>query len=245
MANRPFDQVWKRLEQEMGAGVFSEDLLRGLPAVAQRYLRHAIAPGTPLAASLRFTMHGSIKVGPWLRFSAREVIAPRRGFVWKARVAWGLLSAEDHYLDGEGATIVSLFGLVTLLNAGGPDVSMSARGRLLGESVFVPSAFLAADVAWEGVDTNKVRAAVALDGEECSTTLTVDDSGCLREVVVPRWGNQTPDRMYSVIPFGVAMNAEGSFSGFTIPCDFTASWWHGTDRRQEFFRARIEPKEFR
>src|SRR3989304_1152313 len=107
MDNRQSDEVWKTLEQEVGGGGFSEGLLSGLPTVAQRYLRHAIALGTPLAASLRFTMRGSIKVGPWLPFAARQVIAPRRGFVWKARVAWGLLSAEDHYLDGEGATIVS------------------------------------------------------------------------------------------------------------------------------------------
>jgi hypothetical protein len=56
---------------------FSDAELEGLVEPVARYLTSAIAPGTPLARSARFTMHGSIKLGRrWAAFRAREVLAP-------------------------------------------------------------------------------------------------------------------------------------------------------------------------
>jgi len=61
----------------------------------RRYLTTAIAPGSPLAVSARVSMRGSLKVGRWLPFRARELLNPHRGFVWRARVA-GVLTGSDH-----------------------------------------------------------------------------------------------------------------------------------------------------
>jgi hypothetical protein len=51
---------------------------------------------------------------------------------------------------------------------------------------------------------------------------------------------------YGCYPFGVAVQAERTFAGVTIPSTFTAGWWWGTDRQQEgeFFRAQITAAAF-
>ena len=67
--------------------VFTESEIEGLPAPAQRYLRAAIAPGTPLAVAARLRMRGQIKVGRWVPFHAREDLAPLAGFRWTAAPA--------------------------------------------------------------------------------------------------------------------------------------------------------------
>src|SRR6185437_15449051 len=41
---------------------FEPALIRNLPEAVQRYLGHAIAPGTPLASAFRLRMHGEIKL---------------------------------------------------------------------------------------------------------------------------------------------------------------------------------------
>jgi hypothetical protein len=68
-------------------GRFDPAELDGLPEPVRRHLTQAVAPGTPLHTSARLRMRGSIKVGRWLPFRAREVLNPQHGFVWTARAA--------------------------------------------------------------------------------------------------------------------------------------------------------------
>jgi hypothetical protein len=132
-----------RLLRAAPAGRFTGAELDGLPAAARRHLAQAIAEGTPLATAARLRMRGSIKVGRWLPFRARQVLDPHRGFVWTARAA-GLIAGSDRYLDGVGGMRWRLAGLVTVARAEGPDVSRSAAGRAGAEAVWVPTALLPA-----------------------------------------------------------------------------------------------------
>lgn len=241
---------WASLKVEPAREQFSEDLVRGLPAAARRYLLHAIAPATPLASSVRLAMRGSIKPGgamPWMRFTAQQILTPERGFVWKVKARWGpfVIIGVDRYCQGEGRTLMKLFGLVSVVDAGGPDVSKSALGRLAAESVLVPSTLLPREaVRWEAVDEGRARVHLTVDGEPTALTLSVDAEGRLRQVVVQRWGDQTESGEYDYIPFGVALDEERAFEGFTIPSQLRAGWWFGTERYAEFFRARIETALF-
>ncbi len=82
--------------------IFSTDRLSDLPQAAKRYLEHAIAPGTPLAAAIRLRMHGEIKFNDWLPFQAEQVICWSRGMIWSA-TAWmkGIpISGSDRLVDG-------------------------------------------------------------------------------------------------------------------------------------------------
>ena len=241
------DRIWASLEVEPRQEQFSEELVQGLPAPAQRYLRHAIAPGTPLASSVTLTMSGSIKAGAWMRFTARQILTPGRGFVWKVKARWGplVITGADLYRQGEGRTLMKLFGLVALINASGPDVSKSALGRLAGESVLVPSSLVPREhVRWEAVDDERAIVEVTVDRKPTAITLSIPPEGRPREVSLKRWGNQTGTGEYDYIPFGVAFDEEGTFGGFTIPTRLRAGWWFGTERYNEFFRATIEQAEF-
>ena len=112
-----------RLEADLSLpsapGAFSDGELDGLPEPVRRYFRAAIAPSAPLAASARLRMRGRIKLGLWLPFRARQVLAPHRGFVWAARVA-GIISGSDQYIDGSGWMQWKLLGLVPIVRAEGP-----------------------------------------------------------------------------------------------------------------------------
>lgn len=220
---------------------FDPAMISGFPEPAHRWLRHAIAPGTPLWGSVELTMHGRIKLGRWRPFTARQVLSPPGGYTWAAtaRLAGLPVTGYDRLSSGAGEMRWRLLRLFPVLTAAGPDITRSARGRMAGEIALIPTAFLTA--AWtrsEHPDT-----AVATwqfgDGTE-SAEFLVARSGRLTEIRVNRWGNPggAPFGRY---PFGVRVEAEARFGGITIPSVFRAGWWWGTERQHEgeFFRAEI------
>src|ERR1700726_3439673 len=72
-------QEWLRLAAAAAATEkFDPAMTAELPAAVQRWLGHAILPGTPLWRSVELTMHGQIKLGRWRPFTARQALAPPR-----------------------------------------------------------------------------------------------------------------------------------------------------------------------
>jgi len=177
-------------------GSFSDVDLEGLPDPVRRYFKEAIAPGTPLATSACFRMHGSIKLGRrWVPFGARQVLAPHYGFVWAAR-AGGVIVGSDRYVGGQGAMDWKLLGLVRVMHAVGPDLSRSAAGRAGAEALWVPTALLPRfGVTWTAIDPRHITASYRLDDTQLEVHFTLDDDARVRSVVFDRWGrsHQQPE----------------------------------------------------
>lgn len=245
---RAVRRVRRRLESRGGGDAerFREDMVADLPEPARRYFLHAIRPGTGLADTVVLEMSGEIRLQPdgrWLPMQARQIVAPPDGFVWEAAVGRGVMrfSGADHYADGSGRTAFRLWDLVPVAQASSPDVSRSARGRLALEAIFTPAALLARrGVAWETVDEQIVRATLTVDGEPIRLSLTVEPDGRLRSVSGERWGSQTDDGRFALIPFGAYVLGERTFGGYTIPSRIQAGWWFDTERYFDFFHALIE-----
>ena len=81
-------------------------------------------PGTPLARSVRLTMHGTLRLSPGgnaLTMRAEQVLAPPAGFIWRARVGRGAMRFRgfDRYGNGEGGMRWWMLGLLPIVRAGG------------------------------------------------------------------------------------------------------------------------------
>lgn len=246
--NRHVQRIWRSLELTGGAEVFSPAMVADLPAPAQRYLRHALAPGTPLAASVQVTMTGTLRLGAaWQPFTAQQILTPGHGFVWQARARMGpvLMQGADYYARGSGRMRFALFGLLPLITGSGPDVTKSALGRLMIEAVMLPASFLPQrGVQWVAVDDEHASATVTVAGETTTLTFTIAPTGQLREVVMLRWREQ--EQAY--LPFGVTVLEEQTFDGYTIPIRIRVGWWYGSERyltEGEFFRATLTTAQFR
>jgi hypothetical protein len=192
-------------------------------------------------------MHGQIKLGQWRSFSATQVIAPPRGYIWAAtaRVAGLPVTGYDRLSSGTGQMRWRLLRLIPVMTAAGPDITRSAYGRLAGEIALLPTAFQQATWA-QGKCSDTAIAAWQFGDDAETTELGVRHDGQLTDLLVSRWGNPggTP---FSRYPFGVSVEAEADFGGIIIPSVFCAGWWWGTDRQEEgeFFRARITNAVFR
>lgn len=238
---------WIALAGGSTVGSFVPENIGDLPEPVQRWLTHAIRPGTPLWSSVELTMHGEIRLGRWRPFRARQILAPSHGFIWAAttRVAGLRVAGFDRYSSDSGEMRWRLLDQVPVQSAHGADVTRSAAGRLAAEGLtFVPTSF--AQAAWSADDTDTATAVVTVgDGQE-TVRLRVDASGRLCAVQLDRWGNPS-GQPFGRYPFGVTLLSERAFDGITIPTTLTAGWWHGTDRQGEgeFFRATVTAAVFR
>ncbi|QGG94277.1 DUF6544 family protein [Actinomarinicola tropica] len=207
------------------ADVVSEDDLAGLPEPAARYLRHAAPPGTPIARAARIEMAGRIRIGRWLRFRAREVLAPLEGFVWSARVG-GVIVGSDHYADGEGALDWRLLGRVPLVHAEGADVSRSAAGRAAGEAAWLPTVLLPRFGAeWRADDDRHATVTFAVDGQEpVDADLVVGADGELLAMTYRRWGDPDGAGTFGWHDFRMTAEAEGDVAGMRVPVAGRVGW---------------------
>ena len=225
---------------------FDPAMVTSLPEPARRWLLHALPPGTPLWPSVVLSMRGQIRLGSWRPFTARQVLAPPRGFIWAATARlFGLpVTGFDRYSSGSGQMNWRLCGVVPVMTATGADVTRSAAGRLAGETALAPTTFRAA--TWQpGPDADHVVVNWRIDGHEENAELHVDADGRLLGVLMHRWGNPGGEP-FGRYPFGVTIEAEETFGGVTIGSRLRAGWWWGTDRQDdgEFFRAEITAARF-
>lgn len=232
---------WLRAEPVTAGGVFTSAELGGLEEPVQRHLSHAIRIGTPLAQGARLTMRGSIKIGRWLPFRARQILRPLSGFIWAARVA-GVMTGSDRYRNGVGGMDWKLAGLVPLMYAQGPDVSRSAAGRGGAEAIWLPTALLPRfGVNWTVEDESHIRARYRIDNTPIDLGCRIGPTGQLLSLVFDRWGDPDQNGRWDWYPFGGTFSRYRTVAGLTVPSAGRFGWNYGTDRAQsgEFFRFEI------
>lgn len=242
------DDLWR--DVPASPGVFDPGDVERLPVAAQRYLLHAIAPGTPLASAVRLQMHGQIKLNQkWLPFEAEQVIRWDRGLIWQAKTRMGPISirGSDRFIDGQGAMRWKLLGVVPVMTANGPDISRSAAARLEIESIWVPSVHLLTRAEWRAGEEAHPRVKVVVEGDEAEIDLAIDERGRLLATEMRRWGNPDGGEFESH-PFGAIALEESTFEGYTIPTKLRVGWFFGSERFEpegEFWRATITSATYR
>jgi hypothetical protein len=229
--------------------IFDPTRLRNLPTSAQRYLQHAITDGTPLASAVRLRMHGQIKLKGWSPFSAEEVISWGSGMLWQATVRMHgvAIRGGDSFLNGRGAMRWKLFGIIPVVNASGSDITRSAAGRTNIECIWLPSILARDNVSWPQSDAGYPHARFSAHGETAELDLIVDETGRLKSVNMPRWGNPE-GREFRYVNCGGFADQERTFNGYTIPTHMRVGWHFGTERFDpdgEFFRVTIDDAVYR
>ena len=82
---------------------------------------------------------------------------------------------------------------------------------------------------WRAVDDEIAEALLDLDGEQIGVRFTVDVDGRFTDVRTQRWGDQTDDKTFGLIPFGGHTKQERRFGDYTIPTQVSVGLWYGTE----------------
>ena len=132
-----------------------------------------------------------------------------------------------------------------MVRAAGPNVSRAAVGRMLGETIFVPSMLLVSGAQWESVDGSRARVRMSAHGEEVAVTLEVNEDGSLRRSSFPRWNGDPKIGPVGYLQFVTERcSTERTFDGYTIPTRFESGWCLGEPNELRFFFGHIERAEY-
>jgi hypothetical protein len=196
-----------------------------LPEPAGRWLRHAIAPQTPLRYCVELDQHGTINLGGWRPFRAEQVLTPSAGYLWAETTRlFGLpIRGYDLLCDDRAEVRHRALNAITVARAHGPDLARSAGGRLAAEIVWVPAVALTSAVHWTPGDDSHVTALISYEQWTHEVTLTVAPSGAVQRVSVPRWARvgKQPWRTHL---FEALLHEQATFDGYTVPLRTTAGY---------------------
>lgn len=228
---------------------FSPEMVATLPEPARRYFTFAILPGTPLWRVAEIEMRGRLGLGDradprYQPMRARQILAAPEGLVWLLRTGGGMPVSGS---DSARWTRFRLFGLVPIARAGGsPDVARSAFGRVAAEAAFwTPAALLPGPaVAWEVVDADTARVTLRHGDLEQALDITVDAEGRPRRVVLQRWSNANPDKVFRLQPFGGTLDDFREVEGFRLPFRVEGGNFFGTEAYFAFYKAEVSSITF-
>lgn len=221
-----------------------------LPAPAARWLRHAIAPGTPLRARAHLSQTGQLRLrGRWWPFVAEQALDPLAGVVWPVTVR--MLGVAVHGYDRlvvrpdgpDGEMRHRALGRFTVVHAHGEDYLRSASARPAAELMWCPAAALDPRVRWRPVDDHRAVAIVPVGGVDHEVTITVDGGGAVREVSMARWADDG-EGTWGWRTFGGHVEDEATFGGFTIPSRTVAGYGDDPAGAGAFIRQTIEHATF-
>jgi hypothetical protein len=231
--------AWTRLDALLRAAPPSRPPdVSGVPEPVERYFAASLAAGSPAAPAAVLSMRGHIRIGRWLPFRARQLLAPRFGTVWEARVG-GVIAGSDRYVSGSGGMAWKLLGVVPFVRAEGSDVTRSAAERAAGESIWVPYAVApGTGTAWSSPRPDVIAADVDTDGHVVRVEHRLDGDGRLVSSSFLRWGDPDRTGSWAQRPFGVEVADHRRFDTVQIPSRGEAGWHYGTERWPQgaFFR---------
>lgn len=238
--------AWSELASTHAAegAVFDLSMVAGLPEPARRYFAFAIQPDTPLQTVIKVEMTGELGTGTkeapnYQPMNATQILAPPHGLVWKIKA--GPLSGSDGALPEASWTRFWLFGFIPVARVDGSDHQRSAFGRVIAEAAFwAPASLLPSEkVSWTEVGTDTARATVRYGDFTQAVDIKVDPSGAPIEVVIPRWSNENPEKVFRVQPFGGYPSNYQDFGGYRLPTRVEGGNHFGTPDYFPFFKANV------
>lgn len=234
--------------------MFDAGLIADLPEPAQRYFSFCILPGAPLRMVAEIAMSGELGLGTkarpsYLPMRAEQILAPPYGLVWKVRLARGPVRiAGSDGIESETSWVrFWMLGLIPIVRAGGnEDHARAAFGRVVSEAAFwAPAALLPREgVAWEAVNASTARATVSHAGMTQTVDVTVAPDGKPTRIVIPRWSDANPNRVYQLQPFGGDLSEFREFEGYRLPTRVEGGNFIGSDEYFPFYKATVTSIRF-
>ena len=231
------------------------EMVAALPEIAQRYFRHAIAPGTPLYSGVELEMEGKFLLGDKNKaqiyaMTAREALRAPDQFAWLPRMRSGAMTitGSDALIGGEAWTRFQLLKLVPVVDERtSPDLVRSAQFRAAVETaLWIPPSLLPANgVEWAQVGEDRARVTLRRVSPAIELFITLDKTGRVVDVVGQRWSNANSDKRFRLQPFGGTMLAERTFQGLTVPSQVSVGNHYGTDDYHPFFQATLTSARYR
>jgi hypothetical protein len=203
--------------------------LERLPAPVRRWLETSGVVGAPRVSSVRLHQRGLLRTGmdkPWMDAIAEQhfAVSPP-GFVWAVDVTMMRVLpvlGRDSYSDGRGRMLITIGGLVPIVDGQGSKIDEGTLLRYLGELIWFPSAALEPYIAWEPAGERAARATMTHGGIHASATFSFDERGRMVRMVADRFMGEAAEAKR--LPWSCTVRAWGERGGVVIPTEGSVAW---------------------
>lgn len=232
-------------------GLVTEADLATLPPLVAGYLRRTGAVGRPRVAAVRATFSGRMRQGehrPWMSLGGEQVNTygehVTRRALFDATLRGVAIDGLHVMVDGRATMRIRPAGLVTVVDASGPEMDQGETVTALNDLCFLaPAALLDADVAWHETGGRTVGVEYRLAGRTVRATLVFDEAGDLVDFV-------SDDRLRSEGAGFVSQRWSTPLSGYReVAGRRVASQgdarWDGPEGRFPYIELRIDGIEWR
>ncbi len=119
-----------------------------LPTPVRAYLDNVVPDTFRIPKLIKITQTGELKTSAeseWNKIEAVQYYSPYKpGYIWDAKMSpssFADIRALDSYVDGTGSMLIKVFSSITITDAKGPQMDISALYRYFSEAVFFPYKF--------------------------------------------------------------------------------------------------------
>jgi hypothetical protein len=169
---------------------FYKKQLDNLPEPVQRYFKHILKEGQPYISYARMKHEGQFKADlkkNWINIKGEQYATTETpGFIWKGTTS--IFTARDIYSSDKGRLIVSLFSLISVVNAKGEQYDQGELLRWLGESILYPTNFLPSEkLKWLPIDYNTAKLTFNYNGLSLFFKMSFNEIGEITEMETQRY----------------------------------------------------------
>jgi len=226
--NHKVDKEIRELSSKSGSekeALVTAEMLQDLPEPVQRYLKYSGVVGKPIVRSVHLKQVGRIRQNaqqPWMEFVADEyyTVAPP-AFIWRAKAkAAGLplVRVRDKYANGSGNMLVTMGGILNMVDAKGAEIDQGSMMRYFNEMMWFPTAFLGDNVSWKAIDDNSVEVTFNDSGKSINAKMYFDEVGRLVNFIARRY------RDTDLETWSTPITEYGEFEGLKLPVRGQGVW---------------------
>lgn len=205
--------------------------LESVPAPVRRYLTKAIGPRGEAVRTARLQQDGAFRPalsGSWYPLKAAQYFtADPPGFLWWGRVRltpgiW--MEARDRSIGGAGNMLVVAESIITLADAAGPELDQGALLRLLGELMWLPTAYLDDRyIRWSAIDERHAKATLTVTGCEVTGVFEFGDDDLPAKFTAERFRDVGGGRSV-LTPFLGESSDYREVDGLLVPHQMAGLW---------------------
>lgn len=211
-----------RSEQEV---LVTAEMLQDLPEPVQRYLTYSGVVGKPIIRTVHLKQVGRIRQDaqrPWMAFVADEyyTVTPP-AFIWSAKakaVGLPLVRVRDKYANGSGNMLVTMGGILNMVDAKGVEIDQGSMMRYFNEMMWFPTAFLGDNVSWKAIDDNSAEVTFTDSGKSVNAKMYFDEAGRLVNFIARRY------RDVDLETWSTPITEYGEFEGLKLPVRGQGVW---------------------
>ncbi len=239
-------------QQQPTPAVVTEEDLRPLPPLVQRYLRVVGAVGRPRVASVRIVFTGEFRKemqGNAMAFRSEQVntfTPPVRAFLMNMPM-YGLPTEGCHLMHHGHATMqIKLASALQVVDARGPEMDRSETVTYFNDlCLFAPVALIDREgIQWEEDGPQSVRAAFTLHGITIHAKLLFNEAGELVDFVSSDRYLSADGKTYRSYPWSTPVQSYQTMSGGRRVPKYAEAVWHMPEGKFVYGKFNVERVDY-